>query len=186
MERTTRLAADFDVVLAAALGGEAWAWKALYDGLAPRIYGYLRARAEPDCEDLVAEVLMQVVRDLDRFQGGEDEFRAWVMTIAHHRLLDERRRRARRPVTVTDGIPEKAGGDVHEEALERIHEEQVRRAIAGLSEQQQAVLLMRIIGDLTVEQVAKALGKRPGAVKALQRRGLEVLKREFEPERVTV
>lgn len=49
------------------------------------------------------------------------------------------------------------GGDVAEEALARIGDERVRGLLAGLSFDQRSVLLMRVVGDLTVEQVARAL-----------------------------
>jgi RNA polymerase sigma-70 factor (ECF subfamily) len=55
----------------------------------------------------------------------------------------------------------------------------VTRVLGALSEDQRTVLLLRIVGDLSIEDVAKALGKRPGAVKALQRRGLAAVKREL-------
>jgi RNA polymerase sigma-70 factor, ECF subfamily len=179
----------FDVALAAARTGEEWAWRAFYKELAPRVQGYLRARGgELDSDDLVGEVFLQLTRDLSSFEGSEAEFRAWVMTIAHHRLLDERRRRSSRPTEVAapEELPESPGGDVEEEALARMEEERVHRALAGLSEEQRSVLLLRILGDLTVEQVACALGKSPGAVKALQRRGLEALKTDFSRPGVTI
>lgn len=183
-ERSLGLA--FDGVLAAARTGQEWAWRALYRSLAPRVRGYVRARDRADPDDLVGEVFLQVVRDLPRFEGGEREFRAWVLTIAHHRLLDARRRWAHRPMEapLPDAFAGGPGGDVEDEALATIGEERVRRALARLSEEQRNVLLLRVIGDLTVEQVASALGKTPGAVKALQRRGLEALKRDFPPPRV--
>jgi RNA polymerase sigma-70 factor (ECF subfamily) len=53
----------------------------------------------------------------------------------------------------------------------------VRRLLSELTPEQQDVLLLRVLGDLTVEEVARAVGKRPGAVKALQRRGLAELER---------
>lgn len=183
------LGESFDGVLAAARTGQEWAWRALYGGLAPRVRGYLRARGgEADPDDLVGEVFLHVVRDLPRFEGGEREFRAWVMTIAHHRLLDERRRRARRPAEAAspEQVLEEPGGDVEEEALTRMGDQRARRALARLSEEQRSVLLLRVLGDLTVEQVARALGKTPGAVKALQRRGLERLKREISRLDVTL
>jgi RNA polymerase sigma-70 factor (ECF subfamily) len=55
--------------------------------------------------------------------------------------------------------------------------------LARLSPDQQSVLLLRILGDLTVEQVATVIGKRPNAVKALQRRGLAALQRDLEAGR---
>jgi DNA-directed RNA polymerase specialized sigma24 family protein len=41
------------------------------------------------------------------------------------------------------------------------------------------VLLLRILGDLTIEEIARAVGKRPGAVKALQRRALKNLEKAY-------
>jgi RNA polymerase sigma-70 factor (ECF subfamily) len=55
----------------------------------------------------------------------------------------------------------------------------VRAAIDGLPPDQRSVMLLRIIGDLTVEEIARAVGKRPGAVKALQRRALLRLARAY-------
>ena len=105
-----------------------------------------------------------------------------MFTVAHHRLLDERRRRGRRPVEpapVHEIADQQAGGNVEDEAIARIEEQQIRRVLARLSSDQQSVILLRVLGDLTVEQVATVLGKSPGAVKALQRRGLAALKREL-------
>ena len=53
------------------------------------------------------------------------------------------------------------------------------RVLAALSPEQRSVLLLRVIGDMSIEDVAKAVGKRTGAVKALQRRGLAAIKREL-------
>ena len=58
--------------------------------------------------------------------------------------------------------------------------------LEALSEDQRAVLLLRVVGDLSIEEVAKAVGKRPGAVKALQRRGLEAIRRELARGGVTL
>jgi RNA polymerase sigma-70 factor (ECF subfamily) len=62
----------------------------------------------------------------------------------------------------------------------------VRHVLGRLAGDQQAVLLLRILGDLTVEEVARVLGKRIGAVKALQRRGLAAARKELESEGVTL
>jgi RNA polymerase sigma-70 factor (ECF subfamily) len=75
--------------------------------------------------------------------------------------------------------------DAAEQALARISAERVHEVLAELSEDQRAVLLLRIIGDLSLEQVAEALGKRTGAIKQLQRRGLIAVRKELGPEGVT-
>jgi|AntDryMetagUQ889_1029465.scaffolds.fasta_scaffold07401_2 RNA polymerase sigma-70 factor (ECF subfamily) len=181
-EVTARDAGAFTAVLAAARTGSEWAWTVLYRGLAPTVLGYLLARGAAEPEDLAGEVFLQAVRDLRRFEGDERAFRAWLLTIAHHRLLDARRHRARRPVEVApeDVIDSRSPtGDVEEDALRRLDLAGVRMLIGGLSPDQRSVLLLRIVGDLTVEEIARVVGKRPGAVKALQRRGLAALEREL-------
>ena len=182
------LATRFEGLLAAARTGAAWAWDELYRELSPGVLGYLRARGAPEPEDVLGDVFLQVVRDLPRFTGGERELRAWVFTIAHHRLLDDVRGRRRRPVEPAGA---EVGADVvsasaDDEALEAVADQRVRDVLARLSDDQHAVLLLRIVGDLTVEEVARILGKRVGAVKALQRRGLAAARRELEVEGVTL
>ena len=173
--------AEFASVLTAARAGADWAWETIYDQLAPKVLGYLRGLGAAEPEDVTGEVFVQLVRDLHRFEGDEPAFRAWVFTIAHYRFLDERRRSSRRPVDPVAELEEPGGtaGDVEEDALRELASERVRELIAGLSTDQRSVLLLRILGELTVDQVARALGKRPGAVKALQRRGLAALEREI-------
>ena len=166
----------------AARTGQEWAWMALYAGHAPALLGYLRARRAAQPEDLLGEVMLQIVRDLQSFDGGERDFRAWAFTIAHHRLLDERRRSARRPAEpVPPAELERLGprGDTERDADRTLSAERVGRLLAQLSEDQKNVILLRVLGDLTSEEVAEILGKTPGAVKALQRRGFEKIKHQF-------
>ena len=175
----------FTTLLEAARQGSEAAWQELYDGLAPVVLGYLRANNAPDAEDVLSESFLQVARDISRFEGDERGFRSWVFAIAHHRLIDARRHSARRPVDLSPEPPEPTdrADDAAEEALARIGVEEVHRVLALLSEDQRAVLLLRVLGDMSIEDVAKAVGKRPGAVKALQRRGLAAVKRELARRR---
>jgi RNA polymerase sigma-70 factor (ECF subfamily) len=160
----------------------------LYRELAPPVLGYLRASGAREPEDLTAEVFLGVVRDVHRFEGDESRFRSWVFVIAHHRLLDERRRLSRRPETLTasDETPEgRAGGDVEVEALENLGAEAARRFIERCAPDQREVLLLRILGALSFSEVAEVLGKTVGAVKALQHRGIAAIAREMSRQGVT-
>jgi len=76
--------------------------------------------------------------------------------------------------------------DAADEALARIGAEEVHRVLGALSPDQRAVLLLRVLGELTVDEAAQALGKRSGAVKALQRRGLAAIRRELARKGVTL
>jgi len=178
----------FNWLLGAARQGDEDAWQELYRDLAPVVLGYLRANGAPDPEDVLSEVFLQVARDITRFEGDEPGFRSWVFTITHHRLIDARRHSARRPVELTPEPPEPAdqADDAAEEALARIGVEEVARLLEALSEEQRAVLLLRVLADMSIEDVARAVGKRPGAVKALQRRGLAAVRRELTRRGVTL
>jgi RNA polymerase sigma-70 factor (ECF subfamily) len=176
------LGESFPEVLQAALGGAEWAWTALYRDVAPLVLGYLRSRGAGEPEDLTGEVFLQIARDLPTFRGEEAEFRSWVLAITHHRLIDHRRYQGRRP---TDPAPDEtllaraATGDVEQEALGSLATERVRRLIDRLTEDQRAVLMLRIVAGLTVDEVAQVVGKKPNSVKALQRRGLATIRKEI-------
>ena len=174
----------FSTLLTAAQAGGEWAYERLYRSLAPAVAGYLRVQGAAEPDDLTSEVFERAFRNLGGFSGGEAQFRSWVFTIAHHRLTDERRRVARRPVRADGDVPELPAGDVEDDAVRRLATERVRRVCEGLAPDQRDVLLLRMLACLTVEEIAQALGKSPGAVKALQRRGLAAIRRQMQHEGV--
>jgi RNA polymerase sigma-70 factor, ECF subfamily len=180
---TTGLGDQFSEVLQAARAGADWAWERLYESLAPAVLGYLRGRSAPDPEGLCGDVFCQLVRDIHWFQGDERSFRSWLFVIVHHRFIDDARRRNRRPESL--GSPEALDwitepNEVEGEAMRRSRDDEIRALIEELTPAQRDVLLLRILGGLTIEEVAKAVGRRAGAVKALQRRGLEALRTKLE------
>jgi RNA polymerase sigma factor (sigma-70 family) len=173
----------FTARLAAARDGDASAWAELYHGVAPMLLGYLRAQRASDPEDVAGEVLLEVVRDLHRFAGDERGFRSWVLAIAHHRMLDARRRVQRRPATSVPGEdlePHAADDDPEAETLANLGLAELAPALATLTEDQRAVLLLRVVGDLSVAEVGDVLGKRTGAVKQLQRRAADAMRRSLD------
>lgn len=180
----------FEAVLAAAQAGDERALEVIYRDLAPLVLGYLRGRGALDAEDLTSETFIAIVRNIRRFRGSETRFRSWVLTIAHRRLLDARRRAVRRPESVLDpgGLEEAMTvmtGDAAAEAFARLGDREVLRLLDLLTEDQRVVVLLRVVADLPVNEVARIVRKRPGAVKTLQRRGLARLARVLanSPER---
>ena len=179
------LGAQFDSVLAAARTGAGWAAARLWHALAPRVAGYLRVQGAAEPDDLTSEVFIAVFRGIGAFSGTEAQFRSWVFTIAHHRLVDERRRAGARPqrfAPVEAADQAAAAPSAEHEALRRLGDDRVRQVCERLAPDQRDVLVLRLLGDLTVEEVASVVGKSPGAVKALQRRGFAALRRIFERE----
>jgi RNA polymerase sigma factor (sigma-70 family) len=176
------LGADFLSILAAAKSGGEWAWAAMYRDLAGPVRGYFRAHGSADAEDLASETFLQVARDILSFEGDEQGFRSWVFVIAHRRLVDSWRAAQKKPrcAALDEPVPDVQGGDTEEEALDRIATGEVLSALGRLTQDQRAVLALRIIGGLSAEQTAEVLGRRAGAVRALQHRGLLALQQMIE------
>jgi RNA polymerase sigma-70 factor (ECF subfamily) len=173
----------FDAVLAAAQTGEGWAFKRLFDWLGAPVAAYLRGAGLEDPEGTANECFLRAFGGLGRFAGSEERFRSWVFAIAHNLVVDERRRRGRRPQQaelVDDGGPLAPGAD--DDALVAIGDQRVRQLLAGLPPDQRDVLLLRVVADLSIEDTAAALGKRPGAVKSLQHRAAASLRRRLGPQ----
>ena len=180
-----RIGAAFDSVLAAAQGNAPWAYDRLWRAYSPPVVSYLRLQGAYDPEDLTSEVFLGAFRTLKTFNGDEDGFRGWLFTIAHRRLIDERRRASVRPLWATrDDVPDGPGGDVEADALRVLETARVAELCERLVPAQRDVLLLRLLADLTVEQVAEALDKTVGSVKQLQRRGLLALRGILEQEGV--
>lgn len=184
---TVRLGPDFDGVLAAARANAGWAFKRLFDSFAPAVVGYVRSQGASDPDGMTNDVFFAAFRGLHRFEGDEVRFRSWLFTITHNRVIDDRRKQARE-VPRTSRSPSEVvmppGGNVEDEALALLADREIRLLLDHLTPDQRNVLLLRIIGDLTVAQVAQVLGKQLGAVKALQRRALGALARILESEGV--
>lgn len=174
-----RIGDSFDDVLVAAQTGADWAVAVLYGSLQPRLLRFLRARAGQDAEDIASQAWLEIARGLPGFSGGEDEFSAFVFTVARRRLADQRRAARRRPVDPAGhetlaGLP---GAEAPEdEAIAHLRGEDAARRIAELLPAEQAeIVLLRVVGGFSVDEVARVVGRRPGTVRVLQHRALRRL-----------
>ncbi len=171
----------FDTTLAAARAGAAWAWESIYRDMAGGLAGFFRGRGVNEVEDLVSETFLSVARDIHRFTGSESDFRAWVFTIAHRRLVDDWRARGRSvPIAESEFAETEAErrwfGDVEREAMTAMSLIEVNALIKHLTKQQRDVVLLRVVGDLSVAETAKVLETSEGAVRALQKRAFSDLR----------
>jgi RNA polymerase sigma-70 factor (ECF subfamily) len=170
---------DFPAVLDAARTGAGWALAVLYRDLQPRLLRYLALHEPTSADDLASEVWIGVARGLRRFSGDEDDFRAWIFTIARRRMLDLRRKvERRRAVSVPPDVLAALGGatgDAEEEAVNRIEADRTISRLTALSPDQADVLFLRVVAGLSVSEVAEVLAKRQGTIRVLQHRALRGL-----------
>lgn len=172
----TEIGQDFPQVLAAAQEGADWAWSQLYHSVAAPLASFAKAKGAPEPEDVVGEVFHDVARNINSFVGNESNFRSWVFGIAYNRLVDQWRKRGRRkepthaPHTVESAETTAMSMTVDSAAFQ---------ALADLTDQQRNVMILRVVADLSVDEVAEALQVKPNAVKALQHRALKQLRKKL-------
>ncbi|MEP7032394.1 MAG: sigma-70 family RNA polymerase sigma factor [Actinomycetota bacterium] len=167
---------DFERTIQAARDGQGWALGELFRNLYPRIVRYLRVLEPSDAEDVASDAWLDISTGLDRFEGDEVGLRAWAFTIARRRMIDLRRRRARRSGPPRRSLDERArGGAIEEKAMTQLATQAALERIATLPPEQAEVVLLRAVGGLPVAEIAKIMDKQPGTVRALQQSALRRL-----------
>lgn len=188
--RSMALGEAFPSVLAAARTGADWAWAQIFRDLAGPVTGYLTTRGGNEPEDLVSETFLHVARGIHSFEGDESQFRSWVFVIAHRRLQDERRAAQSRPRTepllgeeaAEPTTRELVASSPEAQVLEGLSLGAVMDLLSSLGVNQRDVIMLRVVGEQSLEETAAALGKSVGSVKALQRRALEGLREKLGEE----
>lgn len=166
-----------------AQAGEPAAFSLLYRTLSPGVLGYLAGRGSEDAEALTQDVFLTVFSKLESVTGGLPGLRAFAFSVAHARYVDEVRERTRAPVLVgyeADGDT-RTTESAESVVLSNLDAGGAGGMLAQLNAEQRDVLLLRIVAELPIEQVAEILGRSAGSVKQLQRRGLLKLKELVRP-----
>lgn len=177
-----------DDLVRAAAGGDRDAVGAVYSALAPPVLGYLRARSVDDPEAVTNDVFVQLLPQIPKVRGGADGLRGLAFTIARARMVDELRARARTGLTVSyePNSDKRTTSSAEDDAQVALSLARVRAVLAVLPDDQCEVVTLRVVADLTIEQVAAVMGRSPGAIKQLQRRGMLAVRRALDERRVTL
>jgi RNA polymerase sigma-70 factor (ECF subfamily) len=163
-----------------ATAGDQEALAVLWRGLNPPLVRYLQGRAGHGADDIAAQTWLDAARGLARFRGDEAALRRWVFTIARRRLVDELRRRGRRPEHLGADIAE-AGRD--DPALGFVDDiDEALAIVRRLPPDQADAVLLRVVADLDVSQVAEVMGKGEAAVRLLAHRGTRRLQHLVETD----
>jgi len=158
----------------------------LYDQYAPRIYRfvYLKVNSPQDSEDLTSEAFFKFWESLANKKEKIDNPRALLYKIATNLVTDFYRKKSRTEIKVDpeksdilSQIPDKTdlakasnlGSDIN----------QVKKAISGLKNEHQDVIVLRYLDDLSHREIAQIIGKSEGTVRVLVHRALKDLKTKF-------
>jgi RNA polymerase sigma-70 factor (ECF subfamily) len=182
------IGAAFSVTLTSAQRGDETAFACLFRDVQPALLRYLHV-ITPEAEDVAGETWLQVVKGLPGFRGGEEAFRAWLFTIARHRAVDAGRSRSRRsdvPLAVTGEVTgQPMAPDAAELALEAISTRSVVALIKTLPRDHAEIIMLRVVAGLEAADVARIVGKTPGAVRVTAHRALRRLAELAERAGVT-
>lgn len=164
----------------------------LYRRALPTMYRYVYAHlGQPDLiEDVVSEIFLVMVESIEQLRTEQEAgFYAWLIQIAHRKVANtiaqSQRYRLHEVPLPDDQDPETEETEPREELADACPAsdpadvaawqetvEELQGALCTLSEEQQVVLVGRFLAGQSVEDLAQALHKRPGAVRALQFRAL--------------
>jgi RNA polymerase sigma-70 factor, ECF subfamily len=155
----------------------------LYEQYFEVVYVYVarRLRNRTEAEDLTAEVFRKALQSLARFKWTGAPFAAWLFRIASNMIADRAKRAAREGNTEPSLTLSQSGAtNVQQTDLEDCERQtQLFRLVDELADDQKRVLVMRFAEELSIHAIANALGRSEGAVKQLQFRALENLRKKF-------
>jgi len=170
-------------LVARAARGDADAFSMLYESNFDRVYRYLYVRLgnEAESEDLAQEVFAKVLEVIGSYQWRDVPFASWLFRIAHNKMIDHIRREKRiERVDSEETVLSLDDPDPADIAEHNLQLEKVRHNIARLSPAQREVIWLRFGAGLSTTEVASALGKSTGTVKALQYNGIVALRKLME------
>ncbi len=159
---------------------DAQALAEVHDQLYPVVYRYVRFRIDDEqmVEDITSEVFLRMLDALKKDGRKIRDLRAWLLGTASHLIADHFRLKYRRnedQIEEHENLPDGASTEgLVEQAFRKA---EVRQAVQCLTEDQQHVLALRFSLEMSVEETARTLGKSAGAVKVLQFRALQTLRR---------
>ncbi len=169
-----------------ARAGGSHGFTAIYKWLGPEIKRFAVGRAARDADAVTNDAFFGAFNQLVSFEGDARAFRSWVFAIGRNRLIDQHRAEQRRPpVADDDSADGRAAPSAEELALSGLGSERVATMLETLTEAQQEVLVLRLVSGLSLEETAEIVGRPVTAVKRLQARALDRLRRENRDEAVS-
>jgi RNA polymerase sigma-70 factor (ECF subfamily) len=183
-------AASADVVdlVARAQAGDPEAFGALYDRYVDVVYRYVfyRVSNKSLTEDMVSETFLRALRRITSFTWQGRDFGAWLVTIARNLIADHyKSSRYKVEVTTADMLDaDRATDGPEDEVLDAMTNVTLLEAVKMLGAEQQECVVLRFLQGFSVTETALAMGKTDGAIKALQYRAVQSLKRLLPAELV--
>lgn len=172
-----------------AQNGKAEAFGQLYDHYTPQIYRYilLKVSNKHEAEDLCHEVFLSAWQNISNYAARGFPFSSWLYQIARNAIIDYYR--TRKNNLSFEAIPEdaiKISGVAENNLDTALDIQKIQKALSQIGEEQQDVILMRFMEDLSHKEIAAALDKSEGAIRLIQHRAIKNLKDVLENDRARI
>lgn len=169
-----------DLLVQRAVRRDSAAFAALYDMHMGRVYNhvYYRVPTQADAEDITQEVFLKAWKAISKYRRTGAPFVAWLIAIARHLIADYYKKRKK--LVPLDELEASGGGiETSPEAMAEtsLNWSEIRKAVFRLKGDKRKVILMRFIDGFSYGEIAKLLNKSEGAVRVIQYRALNDLKR---------
>ena len=172
---------DDDTLLNRAKEGDHDAFGELYERHLTAVYRFLYARLDNrmDAEDFSEEVFLRAWNSMAKYSERGIPFRAFLLIVARNVLIDHYRRNGRAPqrVSIEDMQISDLAPDPGEISSTNSKHQELRRALEGLRDDYQEVLVHRFLNDLSPNETAKVMKRSTGAVRVLQHRALAAVRK---------
>jgi RNA polymerase sigma-70 factor (ECF subfamily) len=164
-----------------AINGDTQAYGDLYKTHLGRVYRYLYYRLGDTmaAEDIAEDVFLKAWKAIKSCRGKENTFVTWLYRIAHSCLVDSLRKK--KDLTLGMEDPPSAH-DVIESVELSMEWERILEAVDGLPEQQRQLIILKFIDNADNSEIERIMGKRQGAIRALQMRALINLRQRLRVE----
>jgi RNA polymerase sigma-70 factor (ECF subfamily) len=163
--------------------GDEHAVETLYHNYYRTIYTYVYYRVGDGtlAEDLTAEVFLRLVDHISEMKLNGKPPLAWMYTISRNLVIDHfRHDPLERSVPLDDNLMERKDLQPEVQVEYHLNQDRLREALNYLTEPQRQVVLMKFIEHRSNAEIASVLGKEEGAIKSIQHRALDSLKRVLE------
>jgi RNA polymerase sigma-70 factor (ECF subfamily) len=157
------------------------AWRRLFDEQYQRVYAYAYARtgSAHDAEDIASNTFAEAVRGIGGFRFRGAPVAAWLLRIAHNETVDLLKRRSRQATSSIDRDQEAWSLRAREDAGASDEWRDVRDALGTLKKEHREVITLRLLEGRSIIETAAALQKSEAAIKVLQMRALQSLRRRL-------
>lgn len=176
---------DYDRFLVEqAKAGETEVWEYWFDQYYQKLYDYalIRTRRKSDAEDIVAQVLLEAVKGIGRYEYKGRPIIAWLFGIAHNLIADSIQQKIRR---ATNELMDPVGGGQSAELDSRIENIDLLQALDSLTDEQRDVIILRYFMEIRPREIGALLGKSEAAIYSLQARAILTLRASMGSSELT-